>query len=437
MITQEVRKLNNGVPVLLVQYPGSKSATIGVSFNVGGRNEWGRSPEFNGISHFLEHQFFKGDEARGLTSLKVSQKLDDLGGLINAFTWKQVTCYFTKTLNTEIENAIDLWADLLTFGQISQEEFDKESFVVRQEFNMRKQDNPFFFLFSEISTQLHQGTSLEMDVIGTEEALSSVTLKQMEDYRYEHYDLSNAALMVLGNFDFDKIFDRLNSTFGSRAVRDIKPSYKLVEFQLPQENVMSMYRYDKPSPLTLIGVGIKTPGAKSEDMSAMEILNSYLSLGRSSLAQQKLVRSGLTAFANVGTSTYEDIGELVVLVGAPPAMTQQAHNALFEMLYEALTMDITEELLGSICDQIEFSRRRSREDPLQVMQQQAFDIWDLGEFISLEDYMQKLRNVTVNNYNHVRNKILKNLKGVYLMMGTIPEDFHPSFPEGTWSGRFE
>jgi zinc protease len=365
----------------------------------------------------------------------VHQRIDELGGVTNAFTYKQVTCYFTKSLASELDQAIELWNELLTFGEISQEEFDKESHVVQQEFR-RGEDNPVQFLFRKLSTHLHEGTSLEMDVIGNEESLSTVTLDQMEQYRFEHYDLKNAALMILGNFDADKVYNSLNSTFGQRKVREEKPSYQLAEYKAPQENNVRLFRYDKPSPLALLGIGIRTPGARSEDHAALEILSSYISLGRSSLIQEKLVRSGITAFAFSTGNSFEDVGEIMILVGAPPPMVQQAHDQLMHMLHDALTMEITEELLDEVCDQIEYSKRRSREEPMSVLMDQAFDYWDSGEFVSLEESMARLRAVTVEDYNQVRQKVLGHLDGVYLMMGTVG-DFHPEFPEGTWEGKIE
>jgi len=434
-ITQEVRELSNGTPVLFMNYPESKSVSIGVSFNVGGRNEWQREASYNGISHFLEHQFFKGDESRGLTPDRVHEMIDDLGGITNAFTYKQVTCYFTKSLATEVDQAIDLWSELMNYGKISQKEFDNESFVVRQEFR-RGEDNPIQFLFRKLSTHLHEGTSLEMDVIGNEDSLETVTLEQMEQYREEHYDLSNAAIMILGNFDKDHVFQELDQKFGKKPVRDNKPEYDLVQYTPPQETNLNLFRYDKPSPLALLGVGLKTPGAQSDDYAALEILSSYLSLGKSSLVQEKLVRTGITAFAFCTGNSFEDVGEILVLVGAPPPMVEKAHQGMMQMLYEALTMEVDEDLLNEICDQIEFDRRRTREEPIQVLLDQAFGYWDAGKFMSLEEYMGKLRAVTIEDFNAAREKVLQHLDGVYLMMGSIG-DFHPTFPNDTWLGKIE
>lgn len=434
-INYETVHLKNGVPVLFAQYPDSLTISIGVSFNVGGRNEWKREKAYDGISHFLEHQFFKGRAEDDFGPDVVDMALDELGGMSNAFTTEPVTCYLTKCLKEELFNSIDLWNNLMQFGKISQEEFDKEAFVVKQEFR-RFVDNPMFYLIVELGSKLHEGTSLEMTVIGDEESLSTVKLEQMEKYRAEHYDLSNASLLVLGNFDRDETLNKLNDTFGARPVSDSKPQQELTSYVSPTESKMRLFVYDKHSPLSLLGIGIKTPGGRSEDLAALTILKAYLTLGKASLLQEKLIRSGLTAFAFADTNIYEDIGDIKIVLGAPPQMVEQAHTALIQMLYEISKKDVTEEMLSEICDRIEFSKLKSTEEPLAVLFNQSLDYWARGKFLSLEDTMKELRAVTPKQYKIVRDKVFTHLNGAYLMMGTL-NDFHPSFPENTFDGVFE
>ncbi|MCY3415085.1 MAG: insulinase family protein [Candidatus Heimdallarchaeota archaeon] len=431
-ITYETKNLKNGVPVLFAHYPDGQTVTMGVSFNVGGRNEWKREKSFDGISHFLEHQFFKGND--NMTPHEVHERLDDLGGMTNAFTTKPVTAYFTKSLKEEIDASIEMWSELLNYGKIRQEEFDREAFVVRQEFR-RGEDNPIQYLFRRLGSQLHEGTSLEMDVIGSEESLSTVTLEQMESYREEHYDLVNAVIMVLGNFDKDDVYAKLNASFGKRKVSDTKPQQQLTSYTPPSKTDMQVFRYDKASPLALLGMGIKTPGGKSEDYYALDILKAYLTLGKSSVLQEKMVRSGISAFAFAIDGMYEDIGDLLLIVGAPPPMVEQAHAGMIHMLHEVLSMEVTTEMLAEICDRIEYDERSGGEEPIMVLFNQSLGYWARGKFESPDEYLAGIRSVTIDQYNAVRQKVLGNLEGVYLMMGSIGE-FFPSFPEGTYSGEF-
>ncbi len=431
----EVRYLLNGTPVLLATFPDSETVTLGITYNVGGRNEWKKGEEFDGVSHFLEHQFFKGNPESGLDPIEVNKAFDALGGLSNAFTMEDTTCYYVKCLNTELDNAIDLWNELLIFGEINQEEFDKESFVVRQEFK-RIEDSPPSLLYRKMKKELHKGTSLEMDVIGNEKSLSSVSLQQMEKYRNEHYGMENAALMVLGNYDKEVIFDKLNKTFGSKFGKPVKPKYELTSYESATESKMKIVKLEKQTPLIFYGLGIKTPGGTSEDRAALEIIMSYLTLGKSSLLKEKLVRSGICAFATSFTELYQDVGNLILLAGTPPHAYPQAHETTMKMLHELFNMEWNQEILDKLIDRIEYSYRSSSEEPMSMLMEQATNIWRVGKFISMDESLKELRETSIERINLVRNKILKNITGIYGIIGDIG-DYKPDFPTNTWVGKFE
>ncbi|OLS24103.1 MAG: hypothetical protein HeimC2_23770 [Candidatus Heimdallarchaeota archaeon LC_2] len=431
----EVRILKNGTPVLLAIFPDSETVTLGITYNVGGRNEWKKGKEYDGVSHFLEHQFFKGNPEAGLDPIEVNQAFDALGGLTNAFTMEDTTCYYVKCLNTELDNAITLWNKLLIFGEIDKKEFDKESFVVRQEFK-RIEDSPPSLLYRKMKKELHRGTSLEMDVIGNEDSLSSINLQQMETYRDEHYGMENAALMVLGNYDKESVFKKLNDTFGSKPAKSEKPKYELTSFKRANESKMKIVKVDKQTPLVFYGLGIKTLGGLSEDRAALEILMAYLTLGKSSLLREKLVRSGICAFATSFTELYQDVGNLILLAGTSPQSYPVAHDTTMKMLHELRTMNWTQELLDKIIERIEYSYRSNSEEPMSMLMGQATSLWRRGNFQSMEDRLFELNNISLETIHVVRDKLLGNLNGIYGIIGDIG-DYEPSFPQDTWKGSFE
>ena len=384
----EVKTLNNGIPVLFIIYPDSETVTMGVTFHVGGRNE---NLSIDVISHFLEHQFFKGNEH--LSPSAVNERLDLLGGISNAFTTEDTTCYLTKCLSSEIEPAINLWNELLSFGKISKEEFDKEVFVVKQEFR-RFLDNPPFYLYTHIKSQLFKGTSLEMTVIGNEKTLNSVGLQTMEEYRLKHYGLENSAIMILGGFDKAKIFQQLNSTFGARKVRESKPQYPLTPYQQSTHSHMVGFTIKNESPFIFFGFGIKTPGGLSDDRLIIELLSSMLSLGRNSLLNKTLVRAGLASFAYADAEMHRDVGIFSIIVGTPVNTLGQAHEKTFQILYDFLNQEITSSMMSKAIDQLEDLTLNMLEDPMTAMFEQSTSIWRNGRFIPHEEEFALLRSFT-------------------------------------------
>ena len=425
----EVKNLNNGIPVLFITYPDSETVTIGVTFHVGGRNE---NLSIDGISHFLEHQFFKGNEH--LSSFMVNEKLDLLGGVSNAFTTEDTTCYLTKCLSAEIEPAINLWNELLSFGKISKEEFDKEAFVVKQEFR-RFLDNPPFYLYTNIKSQLFKDTSLEMTVIGNEKTLNSISLQTMEDYRFKHYGLENSAIMILGGFDKENIFQKLNLTFGVRKIRKSKPQYPLTNYQQSTRSHMDGFIVKNESPFVFFGFGIKTPGGLSEDRLTIELLSSIFSLGRNSLLNKTLVRTGLASFAYADAEMHRDVGIFSIIVGTPVNTLEKANEKTFQMLYDFLNADITPSMLEKAIDQLEYRTMNLLEDPMSAMFNQSTSIWRNGRFISHEEDFKQLRTLTPKKFMTLRNKLFQHLDGIYGIIGDC-KDFKPIFPNGTWDGNF-
>src|SRR3989344_1404810 len=128
----EIHVLNNGLRVLIVPEEGIKSATALILVGTGSRYEkW----EVNGISHFLEHLFFKGTKSRPST-FEISSLIDSLGAEYNAFTGKEETGYYIKAAAEHLEIMIDVLSDMLQNSLFDPKEIDREKGVITEEINM-------------------------------------------------------------------------------------------------------------------------------------------------------------------------------------------------------------------------------------------------------------------------------------------------------------
>src|SRR5438477_11099994 len=120
--------LDNGLRLLSEEVPGMPSVTVGIWVENGSRDE---EPQENGVSHFLEHLFFKGTERR--TAADIAEEIDAVGGVLNAFTGKEYTCYYGKVLPDHLPLALDLLADIFTHSRFADEEIERERSVIVQE----------------------------------------------------------------------------------------------------------------------------------------------------------------------------------------------------------------------------------------------------------------------------------------------------------------
>ena len=121
----------NGVRVVLENIPTVRSVAIGVWIGTGSRNE---TPVNNGISHFLEHMFFKGTKTR--SAREIAESFDSIGGQVNAFTSKEYTCYYAKVLDNHAQFALEVLADMFFHSTFVEEELVKEKNVVYEEIKM-------------------------------------------------------------------------------------------------------------------------------------------------------------------------------------------------------------------------------------------------------------------------------------------------------------
>ena len=128
--------LKNGLRVITEKVDGVNSISVGVMIQNGSRNE---TPEVNGISHFIEHMFFKGTDKR--TAKEIAESVENIGGQINAFTSKEATCYYVKNLYTHLDLSLEVLSDMILNSKFDGDEIEREKGVVIEEINM-SEDNP-------------------------------------------------------------------------------------------------------------------------------------------------------------------------------------------------------------------------------------------------------------------------------------------------------
>ena len=176
----DVYTLNNGLRVVTEYIEHLNSISVGVMVQNGSRNE---SLEVNGISHFIEHMFFKGTDKR--SAKKIVQDIENIGGQINAYTSKETTCYYIKALNTHLDLCLDVLSDMLLHSKFDEEEIEKEKGVVIEEINMST-DNPEDVLDDIHSKVIFNGDSLSYPILGTTDKIKSFNRSKIKDYIKKH-----------------------------------------------------------------------------------------------------------------------------------------------------------------------------------------------------------------------------------------------------------
>ena len=191
----QVKTLSNGIRVITDANPLSESVSLGVWVGVGARFE---TPDINGISHVLEHMAFKGTEKR--TAFDISREIEDVGGVMNAYTGKDMTAYYVKVLKKDWRLGLDIIADILQHSRMDAVELAREQGVIVQEINMNN-DTPDEVVFDMYHEKAYPDQPLGRTILGTPETVRAVTSAQLLDYMHRQYTTNRMIISAAGDID--------------------------------------------------------------------------------------------------------------------------------------------------------------------------------------------------------------------------------------------
>ncbi|MBE3603455.1 insulinase family protein [bacterium] len=196
-----VRKsvLPNGVRVMTEAMPQVVSATIGIWVENGSRYE---GPGENGVSHFIEHLLFKGTKKR--TAAQIAETFDSVGGVLNAFTGKEYTCYYAKVLGEDLAMATEVLADLFLESVFDPAEIDRERQVVLQEIS-QAEDTPDDFIHDLFNLHFWEGHPLSLPIFGSVESVNAIDRDLLVDFMAARYRAGRVFIAAAGAVDHDKL----------------------------------------------------------------------------------------------------------------------------------------------------------------------------------------------------------------------------------------
>lgn len=312
----KITKLKSGLRVLLVPDRHVDSVDVTVLFRVGSRCE---EEKIGGISHFLEHMFFKGTKKRPWAK-DISEAVDSVGGEINAFTSQEYTGYYIKATKNYANLAADVLSDMILNSKFEQKELDRERNVVKEEMKMYE-DTPMRYIWTVWNEVLYGTQGLGREISGTRESLDNINRSEMVNYRDDYYSVANALLVVVGNFEERKIIDILNkhwkgiktgekSVFVATDDSQKKPVMKLLYKDIQQANIC---------------LGVRAYKSFHSDHFACQILSVILGQGMSSRLFLKVrERRGLAYAVHSMVDNYTDVGNLVVNLGTDAKKAEKA-----------------------------------------------------------------------------------------------------------------
>lgn len=220
--------LSNGIRIVFRQN-NSNVVYAGVYINVGSRNE--QNPSEEGIAHFIEHSIFKGTEHR--RSYHIRNRIDGVGGELDAFTTKEETCVYASALTQHLERCLELFSDILFHSTFPQHEIEKEKDVVIEEINLYK-DSPAELIYDDFEEMIFGSHPLAHNILGSKKNVKHFTSEQLSLFLHQNYTPDKMVITVVGNVEFNKLVHLCEKHFAMASevskpkadARSPKPSYQ-------------------------------------------------------------------------------------------------------------------------------------------------------------------------------------------------------------------
>lgn len=299
--------LDNGLRIILAPLPAFRSVTAIVLCGAGSRYE---TRETNGVSHFLEHMFFKGTKARP-TSSAISHALDEIGADYNAFTGKENTGYHIKAASVHLPLILDMLSDMLWNSKFDEAEIEKERGVIIEEINLYE-DTPMRRV-AEIYEQVLWGDQpLGWDIGGRKEVIRNITKRNFLDYIGARYVPNNVVLSIAGDFKRREALFQVEKYFGAHRPADVAGFLPVSESQKrPTLKVI----YKKTDQAHLV-VGFRGLKLGHPDRYNALVLGIILGGGMSSrLFVNVREKRGLAYYVRADHESYLDTGTLSAAAG--------------------------------------------------------------------------------------------------------------------------
>ncbi|MGQ9570344.1 MAG: M16 family metallopeptidase [Thermodesulfovibrionales bacterium] len=387
--------LTNGIPVVMEPLRNMRSVAIGIWVKVGSRNE---PYDKNGISHFLEHMFFKGTHKR--TAKDIAIEIDSLGGELNAFTSKENTTFYVKILDEYIEKGVELLSDIFLHSTFPEEDIEKEKRIIKEEIKM-VEDTPDDYVHDIFNHTVWGNTGLGQSVLGRRDTVKSFTREDLVSHIKKYYGIKDVIIACAGNFEPESLLTILNKHLGNLR-RGSEP-----EKDTPPIFNTKIAVFHKELSEAHVCMGVEGIPQSSEERYNLSVLNTILGAGVSSrLFQEIREKRGLAYSIYSFVSSYIDTGIWGIYAGVG---RKRVHELVELILKETSSLKdtVTEteleraknHLKGNIILGLESTGSRMN----NIARQEIY----YGRYYSPKEIMKEIDSIKLSQIRELAERLLK------------------------------
>ena len=394
-------------------FKNAKGVTVLVLVCTGSKYE---TKDINGISHFLEHMFFKGTKKRP-TTLKISETLDMIGGQYNAFTSKETTGFWAKVDKKHTDVALDWISDMFLNAKFEAGEIDREKGVVIEELNMYL-DTPTSYVSELFEDLLYKDQPAGWRIVGEKENIMAFTREKVVDYYRTHYSNENTVICIAGDIDTAQIAKKIEKYFGPSKNQEAMPKLAVKEFQSKPEVLLHHKKTDQ----THFCLGVRAYDMFDKRRHTLTLMSVILGGKMSSrLFISVRERNGLGYYVHTSVDATTDTGYLVTQSGIKNDSLEKAVGLVLDEYRDLRNKKITPKELKKAKDFVRGSMSLSLDSSDAQASFYANQEVMGKELLTPEEKMKLIDKVTVNDIKKVAEDIFKNERLNLSVIGPFEE----------------
>ncbi len=392
-----VYKLDNGQTVVIKEVKTNPIVTIDTWIKTGSINE---DDQNNGVSHFLEHLFFKGSTNHGPGEF--DKILETKGAVTNAATSKDFTHYYITIPSKDFNLALEMHSDMLLHPLIPRKELEKERKVVIEEI-MKDANSPNTLVYDNLVNMLYTTHPYKRKVIGKADIISTIHRDQILDYYNKHYSPSNMVTVIVGDVDSASALEKVKQDFNSEYKKPVKNTF-------PKEKILTSQAKNIAYSDTQTGymlIGFRGTKVDDKDSYALDILSTILGDGRSSvfyrtIKEQKQLATSISA----SNSGFRDDGIFYISATFNPEKCSKLEQTIFDEIKNIQKNGVTQEQLRLAKNIIERDTYYARESISNIAGEIGYTYVTTDDIKYYETYLDNIKKVTAEDVKRVADKYL-------------------------------
>jgi len=412
---QEVRSirrqaLGNGLTIITEQMPHIRSASIGIWLETGSRDE---DPEWNGISHFIEHMVFKGTRHR--TAEEIARAVDSIGGNMDAFTAKECICFNVKVLDEHVPTALDILSDLVLNPVFDTADIVRERGVILEEIKM-DEDNPDYLVHEIFTQNFWKDHPLGKPILGTKETVKRFERQPVLEAYTRRFVPGNIIVAAAGNLNHDRFVELVTQRF-----EHMKPMKNGFHSAAPKIVPRIILRNKKALEQVQLCLGVPAHPIAHEKRHAGYVLNTLLGGGMSSrLFQNIRERQGLVYSIYSDLNPYRDTGCLAVYAGTSLVSAGKVVQSVVSEFRKLKSELVPEEELRRSKAQLKGSLMLSLESSTARMSNLARQEMYFDRYYDLDELIARIEAVTAEDLTDLANEFFRTESVAVTALGNLP-----------------